>query len=70
MYMSVMPLAGELYFNQGGGFAHHISACPPGFENLTASLHVPILFFKFYSNKILRSSKLRHFRIKMSFKVV
>ena len=46
--MSVMLLAGgwnlgiELNLIQPGGadYAHHIAACPPGFENLTASLHV------------------------------
>ena len=27
-----------LYPNQGADYAHHITTCPPGFENLTASL--------------------------------
>ena len=26
--------------NQRGSYAHHIAACPPGFENLTASLEL------------------------------
>ena len=52
-----MPLAGGLgelsptrnlgvqvtLFQPGGAdYAHHITACPPGFENLTASLRVHI----------------------------
>ena len=24
---------------RGADYAHHITACPPGFENLTAPLH-------------------------------
>ena len=24
---------------KGADYAHHITACPPGFENLVASLH-------------------------------
>ena len=35
-------LGGQLTLFQQGGqiYAHHITACPPGFENLTASLHI------------------------------
>ena len=30
---------GGLFQPEGGaGYAHHITACPPGFENLAASL--------------------------------
>ena len=25
---------------RGADYTHHITACPPGFENLTASLHI------------------------------
>ena len=49
---TVMPLAGGLgglahpefgssvnpILTRGADYAHHITACPPGFENLTASL--------------------------------
>ena len=52
-YVALMPLAGgqgppviwgysQPYSNQvpadGADYAHHITACPPGFENLTTSL--------------------------------
>ena len=46
IYIPVMPLAAkahpefQLTLLQPGGpdYAHHITACPPGFENLVASL--------------------------------
>ena len=28
----------EVNSNQGANYAHHITACPPEFENLTATL--------------------------------
>ena len=28
------------YSNQGADYVHHITACPPEFENLTASLYM------------------------------
>ena len=34
---SVNPIA-----TRGADYAHHITACPPGFENLTASLHLVV----------------------------
>ena len=43
--MTVMPLASglrvhlTLFQPSGADYAHHITDCPPGFENLTASLY-------------------------------
>ena len=38
---------------EGGDYAHHITACPPGFENLAASLNLVVLVklmaVKYYS---------------------
>jgi hypothetical protein len=49
-YIPVRPLVGEFGISvnpipstRGADYAHPITACPPGFENLTASLHTNIL---------------------------
>ena len=34
------------YYNQGADYAHHITACPPRFENPAASLLGTWLFFQ------------------------
>ena len=51
---AVMPLAGGPEFGssvnpiptKGADYAHHITACPPRFENLTASLYFVIIMFE------------------------
>ena len=38
---------------EGGDYAHHITACPPGFENLTVSLmfNIQVHTFTVYMNE-------------------
>ena len=40
---------------RGADYAHHITACPPGFENLTASLSLSYILFQIGTKAPLKS---------------
>ena len=47
---------------EGADYAHHITACPPGFENLMASLYSNLLVFRIrmlgpHSNRFFSKKK-------------
>ena len=42
----------------GADYAHHITDCPPGFENLAASLHFPRRFYIGELTRVLEMSEL------------